>query len=79
MKEEEARAIVRATLQEIGVDVADPIEVQKDLAHLRSHRLASEKMGMALRLTMLGILVSGAAGALWVGIKAALYQGPPSP
>ncbi len=69
MTDEDARTLVRACLVELGIDVADPIEVQKDLAFLRDHRIASEKLGMAAKLIALGIVISGAASLLWVGFK----------
>ena len=77
MKEDDARTIVRATLQELGVDITDPIEVQKDFAFVRRQRVVSEKIGMGVRLAAIGIFVSGAMGALWIGIKAAFQQPVP--
>lgn len=69
MTDEDARTLVRACLIELGIDVAEPIEVQKDLAFLRDHRLASEKLGMTAKITALSIIITAAAGLLWVGFK----------
>jgi len=76
--DDEARKIVRACLRELGIDAADPLETQADFAFLRRQRLASERLGMAARLALVGVLVSGAAGALWAGIRHAFHQ-PPFP
>lgn len=76
MTDDEARTIVRTCLRELGIDAADPMETQADFAFLRRQRLASEKLGMAARLALIGVLVSGAAGALWAGIRHAFQQSP---
>jgi hypothetical protein len=44
----------------------------------RPKRLASERLGLAAKLALIGVLVSGAAGALWAGIRLA-FQQPPLP
>lgn len=74
MTDDEARRIVRACLRELGIDAAEPLETQADFAFLRRQRLASERLGMAARLALIGVLVSGAAGALWAGIQLAFQQ-----
>ncbi len=76
MTDDDARMIVRATLVELGVDAADPIETQADFAFLRRQRLASERLGLATKFALVGVLVSGAAGALWAGIRLAFQQPP---
>lgn len=69
MTDDDARTLVRACLVELGIDVADPIEVQKDQAFLRDHRLASEKLGMTAKIIAMGVVITGALGLLWVGIN----------
>ena len=69
MTEDDARTLVRACLIELGIDVADPIEVQKDLAFLRDHRLATEKLGMTAKMIALGVIISGGLGLIWLGFK----------
>ena len=78
MTDDDARKIVRACLRELGVDAADPIETQADFAFLRRQRLASERLGMAAKFALIGVLVSGAAGAMWAGLRLA-FQQPPLP
>lgn len=60
-----------AIMREVGT-LARNSEFRKDLEHTRKWRLAVESATSKGMLTMLGIIVSGAAGALWLGIKAAL-------
>ena len=69
MNDDDARTLVRACLVELGIDVTDPIEVQKDLAFLRDHRLATEKLGMAAKIIALSIFISGGLGLIWLGFK----------
>ena len=79
MTDDEARTIVRTCLRELGVDAADPLETQADFAFLRRQRLASERLGIAVKLALIGALVSGAFGALWAGLRLAFQQSPPLP
>ena len=69
MNDDDARTLVRACLVELGIDTEKPIEMQKDLAFLRDHRLATEKLGMTAKIIALGIVISGAASLLWIGFK----------
>lgn len=68
MNDDDARKLVRACLIEMGVDVADPIDMQADFAFLRRQRQASEKFGMAVKIALLGALITAAVGGLWAGL-----------
>lgn len=72
MNDDDARTLVRACLVELGIDVADPIEVQKDLAFLREHRLTSEKMGLVVKVTAISIFLTGIVSMIYVGVKTSL-------
>ena len=72
MTDEDARTLVRACLVELGMDVADPIEVQKDLAFLREHRITSEKMGLAVKISAIGLFLTGVTSMIYVGVKTSL-------
>jgi len=65
---------VRETLIELGIAHDDPIEMQKDFQHLREWRLATATIRRKGILTILGILIAGAAAALWVGFKSMINQ-----
>lgn len=74
---EEIRAIVKETVQQtlnetfvrLGVAIDDPIEVQKDFQHLRDWRVTTDAVKNKAMLASIGLLVSGALAAIWVGIK----------
>jgi hypothetical protein len=64
---------VTQTLVKLGIDVSDPIAVQKDFAHLRSWREGSEAIKRTGFLTLLGLVITGAAGLLWAALKTSLH------
>ena len=65
---------VKATLTSIGVDVEDPIIMQKDFAHLRSWRVSTEEVKRKSFAALITIIITGVVGALWLAIKNALHQ-----
>ncbi len=79
MDEADIKKIVSETVKEtmllLGVKIDDPVEMQKDFAHLRSWREAVDTARSTSMLTALGILVTGALGALWLGLQAMLTRG----
>ncbi len=60
---------VSETLTKMGVDVDDPLEMQADFLHLREWREATESMKRKGLLTLFGILITGACGLAWLGLK----------
>lgn len=74
MDDDDARAIVRATLSEMGIDISDPAKMQRDFVYLRSQRVAAERIGVGARMALIGTLISGGLALLWMGIKAAFHQ-----
>lgn len=71
------RAVARMTVDELlirmGIDVSDPIEMQKDFQHLRDWRTSTESIKKKSVLTLVGILITGMAGALWLGFKSFMH------
>ena len=69
--QEAARAAMKEFLLVLGVNAEDPeavIAVQKDFAHLRSWREASETVkSMGLR-TAVGAIVAGLLGLIWLAL-----------
>ena len=57
---------VKQTLVTLGLDVRDPIKLQKDFAHLRDWRESSEKIKSKGIVTLVGVIVTGAGGLAWV-------------
>lgn len=60
---------VRETLIQLGISSHDPIEMQKDMQHLREWRKSMDSVKSKSMLTLLTVVVSGMLAALWVGIK----------
>lgn len=67
-----ATKAVEEVLTRLGIDHADPIAVQKDLAHLREWREAMEAMKNKTLLTIVGVAVAGIIAILWLGIQTIL-------
>lgn len=76
MEEQEIKKIVKETVKEtlisLGVDACNPMEVQQDLHFLHDCRLGSEKLKSKVGLAIVGVLVTTALAALWLGITAAI-------
>ncbi|MFS1525820.1 hypothetical protein ACL7TT_17190 [Microbulbifer sp. 2304DJ12-6] len=69
---ESARETGQDLLEKLGVDTEDVRETQKDFAHLRAQRKASEQVTVWGKRILLGIFLSGVGGTLWAGFKVAL-------
>jgi methylaspartate ammonia-lyase len=71
MTKEEVRELIRETVREtllgLGVDVANPLETQKDFASLREHR----EMFASLRKKVF-IAIAAAAAGLAAAVKTLL-------
>jgi hypothetical protein len=65
------RAIVRAFVK-IGLDVDKPFEVQRDFQFVRDLRTTSESIKGKTIITALGVILIGALGIFWLGLKALL-------
>lgn len=66
------REAVHETLLTLGVDAKNPLTVQQDMHFIRELRAASERVRSRGLLVLVGILVTAAMAALWVGIKGSL-------
>lgn len=72
--EEIVSKAVAETLVRLGIAVDNPIEMQRDMQYLRDWRRSSESIKSKAILVMVGIFVTGACGALWLGIKELLHR-----
>ncbi len=63
------RETVRETLRGLGVDTSHPFEVQADLRSLREWRQSMKAFRRSAFLGIVGVVVSGACAALWIGFK----------
>lgn len=60
---------VRQTLTQLGISHDNPLEVQKDMQHLRAWRLSMEGVQNKTMLTMVGIALSGLVALVLLGFK----------
>lgn len=73
MTENEIRKIVAETVKEtltsLGIPAESPIEVQKDMAHLRAWRESVAAVKRQGFLTAVGILTAGVLGLIWMAVR----------
>lgn len=60
---------VRQTLIQLGIDATNPLEMQRDFQHLREWREAGRELKHKGMMALLGIVLSGAAALLLLGVK----------
>jgi hypothetical protein len=60
---------VKQTLIQLGISSDDPIEMQRDMQHLREWRKSMESVRSKSFLTLMTILLSGVTAMLWLGFK----------
>lgn len=73
--EKVATKAVRDTLLAIGLATGrdgDIVELQGDFAYLRKQRIATEKLSGHVRLTLIGMALSGIGYVLWEGFRMAI-------
>lgn len=67
------RALVKETVEEtlltLGVDVEDPLEMQKDFKMMRDLREGVSVIRRSTIKTIIGVVITGALGLLWLGFK----------
>ena len=72
MTEHEVKKIVAEavteTLLTLGIDANDPIELQRDLQHLRDWRLSVAAIKRQGLLTAVGVITVGILGLIWMAI-----------
>jgi len=62
------------TLTTMGIDASSPIDVQKDMAHLRASRKGSEQTKQLVKKAVVPIFVLGALAAAWQGFGDAISE-----
>lgn len=63
---------ISTILTAFGMDEADRVEIRADFTHLRQWRKSTETVKRAGWVTIVGVIVSGFLGVLWLGVKTAL-------
>lgn len=73
MNEHELKKIVAEavaeTLLKLGIDASDPVELQKDMAHLREWRESVGTIRRQSLVTAIGIVTVGILGLIWAALK----------
>ncbi|MEQ1950928.1 hypothetical protein [Mesorhizobium sp. CN2-181] len=73
MNDAEIRRIVSETVDEtltkLGVDPNNPLEFQKDMAHIRAWRNSVETVKTQSLTTAIGIITAGIVGLIWMAIS----------
>ena len=67
--EETAREVVRHTFITLGIDVANPIEMQADMQHLRAWRNSISTVKRQGLISAMGVIVVGLLGLIWTAIQ----------
>lgn len=65
---------VASALIKIGVDVESPLEMQRDMQHLRRWRKSVEAVQRKGAMVVVSTLVVGGLGALWMGFRDVLNR-----
>ena len=60
---------VAETLMKLGIDASDPVEFQKDMAHLREWRQSINTVKRQGLISAVGIVTAGILGAIWLAIR----------
>jgi len=68
------RKTVKETLTSMGIDAADPIEMQRDFQTLRDWRRSVTAVRSKGMMTLIAILTTGLLAALWIGVKSVLSK-----
>lgn len=63
---------IATILTSFGIEEEDRVELRADFAHLRKWRKSVEQAQTTTFKAIIGILVTGFAGAVWLGIKTLL-------
>lgn len=78
MSHEEIQEIVEkavaTTLEKLGIEPGDHKEMQADFVHLRKWRKSVEQAQSFTFKTVLGVIVTGVLGALWLGFQTMLHK-----
>lgn len=65
---------VHETLLTLGVDVDDPLEMQRDFQHIRDLRIATNIIKKRALHVLVGVVVAGIIAAFWIGFKDILLR-----
>ena len=61
-------------LTALGIDASEPHELQQDMMHLRKQRQASEKITLAVKLSLIGTICTGILSLVGLGLVQAIQS-----
>ena len=70
--EEAAEKGAHRALVSMGLNPANPMQMQEDFAFLRKQRQASEQIGRHVKISLITLAVSGFVSLLFLGVQQAL-------
>jgi DNA-binding MarR family transcriptional regulator len=70
--DEVALRTIATILTSFGIEEEDRVEMRADFIHLRKWRKSVEQAQSLTFKTIVGVIVTGALGALWLGMKTLL-------
>ncbi len=73
MATDAGRAVTLKTLELLGIDIAQPREMQADMLWLRQARVGSDALNRLAKRTAIGIAISAVAWIIWAGIKSKFW------
>jgi hypothetical protein len=69
---------VRETLTSLGMNIDDPVALQKDMHHLREWREGTDAVKRKGMLVIVGTLVAATMSLIWLGARSYLHLPPPA-
>lgn len=70
---EASKEVMESTFLALGLDIRQPLEIQRDMQTIRSWRLSKEKVVSHGVMVSMGILITALAAIIW----SAISQGKP--
>lgn len=72
--EEAAEKGAHRALVSMGLNPANPMQMQEDFAFLRKQRQASEQIGRHVKISIITVAVSGLISLLVLGLQQAIHK-----
>ena len=76
LTEQDVKELVKEAFVELGLNTDIPLEAQRDMAFLRDLRMSSQSMRNRSFLTIVSIVITGIAAAIWLGLQQLLKVHP---
>lgn len=64
-----AKEVMESTLLAMGLDLKEPLEIQKDMQHVRSWRVSTDTIKRQTFLSAVTVIVAGVCGLIWAAVS----------